>query len=102
MARQFLHSITIDSGWVTAVNFHAVDYADLPAHTGADKLLGRGHGAGGGDVQEITIGSGLTMTGTTLSASSGSGTVTSVNLTAPAAGITVSGGPITTSGSITL
>lgn len=32
----------------------------------------------------------------------GSGTVTSVNLTQPAAGITVSGGPITTSGSITL
>lgn len=31
-----------------------------------------------------------------------SGTVTSVNLTAPAAGITVSGGPITSSGSITL
>lgn len=30
------------------------------------------------------------------------GTVTSVNLTAPAAGITVSGGPITTTGSITL
>ncbi|AWM38681.1 hypothetical protein GobsT_31300 [Gemmata obscuriglobus] len=33
---------------------------------------------------------------------SGSGTVTSVNLTAPAAGLTVSGGPITSSGSITL
>ncbi len=32
----------------------------------------------------------------------GSGTVTSVNLTAPAAGITVSGGPVTASGSITL
>lgn len=32
----------------------------------------------------------------------GGGTVTSVNLTQPAAGITVSGGPITTSGSITL
>lgn len=32
----------------------------------------------------------------------GSGTVTSVNLTAPGAGITVSGGPITSSGSITL
>jgi hypothetical protein len=32
----------------------------------------------------------------------GSGTVTSVDLTAPAAGITVSGGPITISGSITL
>ena len=32
----------------------------------------------------------------------GTGSVTSVNLTAPAAGITVSGGPITSSGSITL
>lgn len=32
----------------------------------------------------------------------GVGTVTSVNLTAPAAGITVAGGPITSSGSITL
>jgi len=32
----------------------------------------------------------------------GGGSVTSVNLTAPAAGITVSGGPVTTSGSITL
>lgn len=32
----------------------------------------------------------------------GGGSVTSVNLTQPAAGITVSGGPITTSGSITL
>ena len=32
----------------------------------------------------------------------GTGTVTSVNITAPAAGITASGGPVTTSGSITL
>jgi hypothetical protein len=102
-ARNFLYSITLTNGLVQAVSFHSVDYADLPAFTGASKLLGRGAGAGGGDAQEITIGSGLTMTGTTLSASGGgSGTVTSVNLTAPAAGITVSGGPITTSGSITL
>lgn len=35
-------------------------------------------------------------------ASVGAGTVTSVDITAPAAGITASGGPITTSGSITL
>lgn len=34
--------------------------------------------------------------------SGGTGTVTSINLTAPAAGISVSGGPIITSGSITL
>lgn len=34
--------------------------------------------------------------------SGGTGTVTSINLTAPAAGITVSGGPVTGSGAITL
>lgn len=34
--------------------------------------------------------------------SSGSGTVSSVNITAPAAGITASGGPVTSSGAITL
>ncbi len=38
----------------------------------------------------------------TVAFGAGSGTVTSVNITAPAAGITASGGPITTSGAITL
>lgn len=51
----------------------------------------------------LAPGTGLTISGTTMDASaSGSGTVTSINLTAPAAGLTVSGGPITTSGAITL
>ncbi len=36
----------------------------------ASKLLGRGD-SGSGDVQEITLGTGLTMTGTTLAASGG-------------------------------
>lgn len=45
----------------------------------------------GTNIAEITPGAGV-----------GSGTVTSVNITQPAAGITASGGPITTSGSITL
>lgn len=39
---------------------------------------------------------------TYIGAGTGNGTVTSVNLTQPAAGITVAGGPITTTGSITL
>lgn len=38
----------------------------------------------------------------TWAAATGTGTVTSVDITAPAAGITASGGPVTTSGSITL
>lgn len=38
----------------------------------------------------------------TLGAGTGNGSVTSVNITQPAAGITASGGPVTTSGAITL
>lgn len=49
----------------------------------------------------LTFDSSKLMTTTPLS-SLGVGTVTSVNITQPAAGITVSGGPITTSGSLTL
>jgi hypothetical protein len=58
--------------------------------------------AGAGVVRLKVNATGLYVNGSLVSGGGGSGTVTSVNLTAPAAGITASGGPITASGSITL
>jgi hypothetical protein len=56
-----------------------------------------------GKLTHLSLAPGLSITGTVLSVTAaGTGTVTSVNITPPAAGITVSGGPITSSGSITL
>lgn len=66
------------------------------AATGAVGLSGANYGSSG---QVLTSGgSSAAPTWTTPT----TGTVTSVNLTAPAAGISVSGGPVTSSGSITL
>jgi len=77
----------------------ADDLAALEALTGTNTIYYR---SGVSTWTAVTIGSGLSFAAGTLTATGSGGSVTSVNLTAPAAGITVSGGPITTSGSITL
>jgi len=72
-------AININSGVVGTVELGnaGVTYAKIQDVTAASRLLGRGSAAGSGDVEEITLGSGLTMTGTTLSASGG-GSATNV------------------------
>ncbi len=69
------------------------DYA--PATSGMAMLYG--NGAGG--FSSVTVGSGCSFSGGTLSCTGSGGTVSSVGLTAPSI-FTVSGSPITTSGSL--
>jgi hypothetical protein len=70
------------------------DYA--PATTGAAILYGNGSGG----FSNVSIGSGVNFTGGTLSASGSGGSVTSVGLSLPGM-FTVSGSPVTGSGSLT-
>ena len=58
------------SGASLTIDNDAVTYAKMQNVSAASKLLGRGD-SGSGDVQEITLGSGLSMSGTTLSATGG-------------------------------
>ena len=52
----------------------AVTYAKMQNVSADSRLLGRGSAGGSGDVEEITLGSGLSMSGTALSATGGAWT----------------------------
>lgn len=53
----------------------SVSLSKIANASGASILIGRGAGAGGGVLQEITLGSNLSMTGSTLNVSSGTATL---------------------------
>jgi len=83
------------------IGFRAITTDDLPA-LASDRLWGR-YSPGAGAVEEVTIGSGLTLSslGVLEATSTGSGTVTSVGVSAPAL-MQVTDSPVTSSGTINL
>lgn len=61
--------ITVSSSGATwTIDNDAVTYAKIQ-NVSASRILGRGSAAGSGDIEELTVGSGLTLSGTTLTAS---------------------------------
>ena len=84
----------------TAGQVQTVSTLRIGATTGTpNQLIGRNTS---GDVGGISVGSGLSFSAGVLSATGGgSGTVTSVAATAPTSGFTITGSPITTSGTLT-
>lgn len=61
------------SGATWTIDNDVVTFAKMQNSTSADRLVGRGNGAGSGDFQEITLGTNLSMSGTTLNATGGGG-----------------------------
>jgi hypothetical protein len=87
--------------FATTITNGAVTYDKIQTAAAIKRLLGSD--ATGTSIGEINLGANLSMTGNTLSASApGTGTVTSVNADGSTTGMSFTGGPITTSGTLTL
>lgn len=80
------------SSITTTIANDAVNYAKMQNVSAASRLLGRGSAGGAGDVEEVTLGTNLSMSGTTLNATGGGvssiGTINSQTKSADGAVIT--------------
>lgn len=88
------------TGITTTIGANAVTYAKMQAVSASSKLLGSS--ASGTAVQEITLGSNLSMAGSTLNAAVASGSVTSVNADGGTTGFSFTGGPVTSAGTLSM
>ena len=87
--------------FATTITNGAVTYDKIQTASAIKRLLGSD--GSGTSIGEIILGSNLSMTGNTLSASApGTGTVTSVNADGSTTGMTFTGGPVISSGTLTL
>jgi len=87
-----------NTGAFTIAN-NAVTYTKMQAVGALSRLLGSSSVST--TVQEITLGSGLSMSGTTLTSTGLGGTVTSVALLLPTSEFSIAGSPVTSSGTLT-
>lgn len=88
------------TGITTTIGANTVTYAKMQAISASSKLLGSS--ASGTAVQEITLGSNLSMAGSTLNAAVASGSVTSVNADGGTTGFSFTGGPVTSAGTLSM
>jgi len=86
--------------FAATIGNNKVTYAKIQDASGISKLLGSS--ASGNAITEITLGTNLSMAGSTLNAAVASGTVTSVNADGGTTGFSFTGGPVTSSGTLSM
>lgn len=86
--------------FAATIGANKVTYGKIQDASGVSKLLGSA--ASGAAITEITLGTNLSMSGSTLNAAVASGTVTSVNADGGTTGFSFTGGPVTSSGTLSM
>ena len=86
--------------FAATIGNNKVTYAKIQDASAISKLLGSS--ASGNAITEITLGTNLSMAGSTLNAAVASGTVTSVNADGGTTGFSFTGGPVTSSGTLSM